>query len=49
MIISFIYKVIEENESPKKVWDLDQFVMPSTERALDADIYVRELRDNDRF
>lgn len=49
MIILFIHKVIEENESPKKVWDLDQFVMPSTERTQDADTYVREIRDNDRF
>lgn len=29
--------------------DLNQFVMASTERGQDADQYVRELRDNDRF
>lgn len=33
----------------KKVDDLDQFVMPATERGRDADAYVRELRDNDRI
>lgn len=29
--------------------DLNQFVMESTERGQNADKYVRELRDNDRF
>lgn len=29
--------------------DLDQFVMSETERGRDADAYIRELRDNDRF
>lgn len=29
--------------------DLDQFVMPATERGQNADNYVRELRDDDRF
>lgn len=29
--------------------DLRQFVMPSTERGENADKYIRELRDNDRF
>ncbi len=33
----------------KDVVDLKQFVMESTERGQDADKYVRELRDNDRF
>ena len=33
----------------KKVIDLDQFVMPTTERGQNADEYIRELRDNDRF
>lgn len=28
--------------------DLDQFVMPTTERGKNADTYIRELRDNDR-
>lgn len=29
--------------------DLHQFVMASTERGQNADKYIRELRDNDRF
>lgn len=29
--------------------DLKQFVMASTERGQNADKYVRELRDHDRF
>jgi hypothetical protein len=33
----------------KEVIDLNQFVMASTERGRNADNYVRELRDNDRF
>ena len=33
----------------QKVTDLNQFVMASTERGQNADKYVRELRDNDRF
>lgn len=33
----------------KKTIDLEQFVMPTTERGKDADAYVRELRDNDRI
>ena len=33
----------------KEVVDLNQFVMESTERGQNADQYVRELRDNDRF
>lgn len=36
---------IEERE----VIDLNQFVMASTDRGQNADKYVRELRDNDRF
>ena len=39
---------VSETEK-KKVIDLDQFVMPATERGQDADKYVRELRENDRF
>lgn len=48
VIIQFINKIVEE-ETKKKIWNLDQFVMPSTERGQNADIYVRELRDNDRL
>lgn len=33
----------------KKVINLDQFVMPATERGQNADSYIRELRDNDRI
>lgn len=33
----------------KKNINLEQFVMPATERGQDADKYVRELRDNDRI
>jgi len=33
----------------KEVIDLNLFVMESTERGQNADKYVRELRDNDRF
>lgn len=29
--------------------NLEQFVMPATERGRDADNYIRELRDNDRI
>lgn len=39
---------VTETET-KKVIDLDQFIMPETERVRDADNYVRELRDNDRI
>lgn len=37
------------DKKEKEVIDLKQFVMESTERGQDADKYVRELRDNDRF
>lgn len=33
---------------PKKLIDIEQFVMPATERGQDADSYIRELRDSDR-
>jgi len=33
----------------KATIDLKQFVMAPTERGKNADKYVRELRDNDRF
>lgn len=29
--------------------NLEQFVMPATERGQNADNYIRELRDNDRI
>ena len=33
----------------KETIDVKQFVMAPTERGQNADKYVRELRDNDRF
>lgn len=33
----------------KRVIDIEQFVMPTTERGQDADNYIRELRDSDRI
>ena len=33
----------------KKIVDIEQFIMPATERSQKADDYIRELRDNDRF
>lgn len=33
----------------KEVIDIEQFIMPATERGQDADTYIRELRDNDRI
>lgn len=49
-IMQGINGLIGVNEAkPQKVIDLDQFVMPATERGQNADSYVRELRDNDRI
>lgn len=48
-IIQFINKLMVEDEPPKKSWDLDQFMMPLTERGQNADAYVREMRDDDRL
>ena len=39
---------VDETNTPKNI-DLDQFVMPATERGQNADDYIRELRDNDRI
>lgn len=39
----------DTDTSTKKVVNLEQFVMPATERSQDADSYIRELRDNDRI
>lgn len=42
--------LIEDADSAvKRVINLDQFVMPATERGQNADAYTRELRDNDRI
>lgn len=49
ILIQFINNLLREDDTNKQVWDLDQFVMPPTERGQNADDYVRELRDYDRF
>lgn len=49
IIIRFINKLMKEAETEEKIYDLDQFVMPTTERSQDADAYVRGLRDDDRI
>lgn len=46
-IIRGVNGLIEEVDTKKNI-DLDQFVMPATERGQNADEYIRELRDNDR-
>ena len=40
--------LLESDETRSGQIDLDQFVMPATERGQDADNYIREMRDNDR-
>lgn len=49
IIIQFIDYLMAETETQKRVWDLDQFIMAPTERGQNADAYIRNLRDNDRF
>lgn len=39
----------DDDSTGKRVVNLDQFVMPATERGQNADSYIRELRDNDRI
>ena len=39
----------DADTNEKTVINLDQFVMPATERGQNADSYIRELRDNDRI
>jgi len=39
----------DSGTTSKKPINLEQFVMPATERGKDADAYIRELRDNDRI
>ena len=39
----------QEDNTTRKVVNIEQFVMPTTERGQNADSYVRELRDNDRI
>lgn len=40
--------LLEMDETRSGQIDLDQFVMPATERGQGADNYIREMRDNDR-
>lgn len=55
--LSFVIQIMQgvngllgaSDTKEKEVIDLNQFVMESTERGQNADEYVRELRDNDRF
>lgn len=55
--LSFVIQIMQgvngllgtSNVEEKEVIDLNQFVMTATERGQNADQYVRELRDNDRF
>ena len=37
-----------EKKETEKI-DLDQFVRPTTDRSMNADEYIREMRDNDRL
>lgn len=49
-IMQGIQGLLGENETEgRENFDLDQFVMPATERGQNADNYVRELRENDRL
>ena len=48
-IIQFINNLMGKTAPEERGWDLEQFIMPPTERGQSADAYVRELRDNDRF
>lgn len=45
--INGLLGVLETTE--KTNINLEQFVMPTTERGQHADDYIRELRDNDRI
>ena len=55
--LSFVIQILsgvngllgDAETTTKKVINLDQFVMPATERGQNADSYIRELRDNDRI
>ena len=47
-IIRSVDELISASEKREKI-DLDQFVMPTTDRSMNADEYIREMRDNDRL
>lgn len=49
-IMKGVNGLLETSEMKTKIdIDLEQFVMPATERSQDADNYIRELRDHDRI
>lgn len=49
-IMQGVNELLEETEvEEKEVINLNQFIMASTDRGQNADKYIRELRDNDRF
>lgn len=45
-ILSGIDGLISISDRQTKEIDLDQFVMPTTERGRNADEYIREIRDS---
>ena len=55
--LSFVIQIMQgvngllgtSDTKEKDVVDINQFVMEPTERGQNADEYIRELRDNDRF
>lgn len=49
LILQFITTLSKESENKKTTCNIEKFVMPPTERGQNADSYIRELRDNDRF
>ena len=48
-ILSGIDGLISISDRRTKKIDLDQFVMPTSERGKNAVVYLREMRDNDRL
>ena len=49
LILKFINTLSKESENKKTTCNIEKFIMPPTERGQNADSYIRELRDNDRF
>lgn len=47
-ILNGIDGLISMSDRRTKKIDLEQFVMPTTERGRNVDEYMREMRDNDR-
>ena len=47
-ILNAIDGLISMPDRRRKKIDLEQFVMPTTERGRNVDEYMREMRDNDR-